>query len=93
MILSIGSHVNLKQPIGANVLHGEAYHHLARAAVCEIPLMDEPDFDELHALVSAPPFSLLFQMFTGNSVNSFSWSGITWYSLTTKKLLVTPGIC
>ncbi|KAF9049458.1 hypothetical protein BDZ89DRAFT_1032938 [Hymenopellis radicata] len=51
MILSIGSHVDLTHPIGQNVLHGEAYHHLARAAICEIPLMEEPDFDELHALV------------------------------------------
>ncbi len=51
MILSIGSHVDLTHPIGKNVLHGEAYHHLARAAICEIPLMEEPDFDELHALV------------------------------------------
>ena len=50
MHLSIGSLVDLTQPIGS--LHGEAYHHLARAAVCEIPLMEEPDFDVLHTLVS-----------------------------------------
>jgi hypothetical protein len=49
MVLSIGSLVDLHQPLGS--LHGEAYHHLARAAVCEIPLMEEPDFDVLHALV------------------------------------------
>ena len=48
--LSIGSLVDLNRPLGS--LHGEAYHHLARAAVCEIPLMEEPDFDVLHALVS-----------------------------------------
>lgn len=50
MHLSIGSLVDLSRPLGS--LHGEAYHHLARAAVCEIPLMEEPDFDVLHALVS-----------------------------------------
>lgn len=50
MHLSIGSLVDLGRPLGS--LHGEAYHHLARAAVCEIPLMEEPDFDVLHALVS-----------------------------------------
>lgn len=50
MILSIGSLVDLRRPLGS--LHGEAYHHLARASVCEIPLMEEPDFDVLHALVS-----------------------------------------
>jgi len=49
MVLSIGSLVDLKKPLGS--LHGEAYHHLARASVCEIPLMEEPDFDVLHALV------------------------------------------
>lgn len=49
MILSIGSLVDLNKPLGN--LYGEAYHHLARAAVCEIPLMEEPDFDTLHALV------------------------------------------
>ena len=50
MHLSIGSLVDLSRPLGS--LNGEAYHHLARAAVCEIPLMEEPDFDVLHALVS-----------------------------------------
>jgi len=49
MYLSIGSLVDLSQPLGN--LHGETYHHLARAAVCEIPLIEEPDFDVLHALV------------------------------------------
>lgn len=49
MVLSVGSLVDLRRPLGS--LHGEAYHHLARAAVCEIPLMEEPDFDCLHALV------------------------------------------
>ena len=49
MLLSIGSTVDLTRPLGS--LHGEAYHHLARAALSEIPLMEEPDFDLLHALV------------------------------------------
>ena len=49
MVLAIGSLVDLNRPLGS--LHGEAYHHLARAAICEIPLMEEPDFDVLHALV------------------------------------------
>lgn len=49
MVMSIGCLVDLNRPLGS--LHGEAYHHLARASVCEIPLMEEPDFDVLHALV------------------------------------------
>ena len=50
MHLSIGSLVDQTRPLG--LLNGEAYHHLARAAVCEISLMEEPDFDVLHVLVS-----------------------------------------
>ncbi|KDR82363.1 hypothetical protein GALMADRAFT_57068 [Galerina marginata CBS 339.88] len=58
MHLSIGSLVDLNRPLGS--LHGEAYHHLARAAVCEIPLMEEPDFDVLHALFFMIWFHLIF---------------------------------
>ncbi|KAF9465748.1 hypothetical protein BDZ94DRAFT_1214127 [Collybia nuda] len=58
MILSIGSLVDLRQPLGS--LHGEAYHHLARASVCEIPLMEEPDFDVLHALFFMIWYHLIF---------------------------------
>jgi len=58
MHLSIGSLVDLSRPLGS--LHGEAYHHLARAAVCEIPLMEEPDFDVLHALFFMIWYHLIF---------------------------------
>ncbi|EAU85818.2 hypothetical protein CC1G_05035 [Coprinopsis cinerea okayama7 len=58
MVLSIGSLVDLSRPLGS--LHGEAYHHLARAAVCEIPLMEEPDFDVLHALFFMMWYHLIF---------------------------------
>ncbi|KAJ6525276.1 hypothetical protein DFH09DRAFT_1188758 [Mycena vulgaris] len=58
MVLSIGSLVDLSRPLGS--LHGEAYHHLARAAVCETPLMEEPDFDELHALFFMIWYHLVF---------------------------------
>ncbi len=50
MHLSIGSLVDQTRPLSS--LNGEAYHHLASAAVCEISLMEEPDFDVLQALVS-----------------------------------------
>ncbi|KAG6889881.1 hypothetical protein C0995_013855 [Termitomyces sp. Mi166 len=58
MILSIGSLVDLSRPLGS--LYGEAYHHLARAAVCEIPLMEEPDFDVLHCLFFMIWWHLIF---------------------------------
>ncbi|KAJ3733329.1 hypothetical protein DFJ43DRAFT_995462 [Lentinula guzmanii] len=58
MVLSIGSLVDLNKPLGN--LYGEAYHHLARASVCEIPLMEEPDFDTLHALFFMIWYHLIF---------------------------------
>ncbi|KAF8335644.1 hypothetical protein F5887DRAFT_1079053 [Amanita rubescens] len=48
MVLSIGSLVDLNKPLGN--LYGKAYHHLARASVSEIPLIEKPDFDLLHTL-------------------------------------------
>ena len=72
MHLSIGSLVDLSRPLGS--LHGEAYHHLARAAVCEIPLMEEPDFDVLHALVSS--FFALCQRKRILMINFFSKSSL-----------------
>lgn len=71
MHLSIGSLVDLSRPLGS--LYGEAYHHLARAAVCEIPLMEEPDFDVLHALVSLF-FSVKEEVMKVNFFFSFSSS-------------------
>ncbi|KAL1745278.1 hypothetical protein HDZ31DRAFT_82070 [Schizophyllum fasciatum] len=58
MVLSIGSLVDLKRPLG--YLSAEAYHHLARASVCEIPLMEEPDFDTVHALFFMIWYHLIF---------------------------------
>ena len=78
MHLSIGSLVDLSRPLGS--LHGEAYHHLARAAVCEIPLMEEPDFDVLHALVSS---SFALSKRNGFNTNSFFSNKffMIWYHL------------
>lgn len=49
MNLAIGSVVSESEPIGS--LSGEAYHHLSRAALCEIPLLDIPEFDLVHTIV------------------------------------------
>jgi hypothetical protein len=50
MILSIGSFVDLSP--GNHSAQGEAYQHLARAALCEKSILEEPDFDLLHTLAS-----------------------------------------
>lgn len=58
MVLSIGSLVDLTRPLG--YLSAESYHHMARASVCEIPLMEEPDFDTVHALFFMIWYHLIF---------------------------------
>jgi hypothetical protein len=81
MYLSVGSVVDLSRPLGT--LYGEAYHHLARAAVCEIPLMEEPDFDVLHALVS---LSESFLNYSSDFPISFLCCGTILFFQTTRKL-------
>jgi hypothetical protein len=49
MVLAIGTHVDLDQAPGSPT--AEAYYHLARASLCEISLLEEPNFDLLQALV------------------------------------------
>lgn len=50
MILAIGSVVDMKQ--GPDRKNAEKYHYLARAALCEVPVMDDTSFDAVNALVS-----------------------------------------
>lgn len=50
MILAIGSVVDLQH--GPDRARAERYHHLARAALCEVPVMDDTSFDAVNALVS-----------------------------------------
>ena len=49
MVLAIGSRLDLKQ--SQQDRHAERYHHLARAALCEVPVMDDTSIDAVHALV------------------------------------------
>ena len=52
MILAIGSVVDLTH--GPARGRAEHFHHLARAALCEVPVMDDTSFDAVNALVSPP---------------------------------------
>ncbi|KAK7469361.1 hypothetical protein VKT23_003837 [Stygiomarasmius scandens] len=70
MVLSIGSLVDLNRPLGNE--YGECYHHLARASVCEIPLMEEPDFDTLHALFFMIYYHLTFS--DNNKAVGYAWN-------------------
>ncbi|KAF7422349.1 hypothetical protein PC9H_010505 [Pleurotus ostreatus] len=58
MNLAIGSVVSESEPIGS--LSGEAYHHLSRAALCEIPLLDIPEFDLVHTIFYMIWYQLMF---------------------------------
>jgi hypothetical protein len=49
MVLAIGCRVDTNQP--ANSPNAEVYHHLARAAISEVPVFHEPSLDVLHGLV------------------------------------------
>lgn len=51
MILAIGSVVDLQR--GPDRGTAEKYHRLARAALCEVPVMDDTSFDAVNALVSS----------------------------------------
>lgn len=86
MILSIGSLMDLNRPIGS--LYGEAYHHLARASICEIPLMEEPDFDVIHALASSPNLCLWLRLTMSSSFLCF---GTISSSATTPRLSAMLG--
>ncbi|KAI0345766.1 hypothetical protein BDW22DRAFT_1389654 [Trametopsis cervina] len=48
MVLAIGAAVDLESPNGKQT--GEHYYHLARAALCEIPVMDDTSLDAVQAL-------------------------------------------
>ena len=51
MVLAIGTMVDLRQ--GPDRIKAERYHSLARAALCEVPLMDDTSLDAVNALVSS----------------------------------------
>jgi hypothetical protein len=50
MHLSIGSSVNTAQPL--QLLYAEAFCQLARTTISEILLLEKPNFDAIHAIIS-----------------------------------------
>ena len=51
MILAIGCKVDENPRNGRQ--EAELYHHLARVALCEVPVMDDTSFDAVNALVGS----------------------------------------
>jgi hypothetical protein len=49
MVLAVGCLVDLNQP--SDCPDAEKYHHLARASLCEIPIMEDTNIDAVVALV------------------------------------------
>ncbi|KAH9950592.1 hypothetical protein B0H21DRAFT_866625 [Amylocystis lapponica] len=58
MILAIGSIVDLDDE--QNRQESEKYHHLARAALCEVPVIDDPSFDTINSLFYMIWYLLMF---------------------------------
>ncbi|THH01564.1 hypothetical protein EW026_g1152 [Hermanssonia centrifuga] len=58
MILAIGSVVDLQR--GPDRGTAEKYHRLARAALCEVPVMDDTSFDAVNALFFMEWYLLMF---------------------------------
>jgi hypothetical protein len=49
MLMTIGLQVDVSQPVDTPRAH--VYYNLARAAICQIPIMEYPDLDLMHTLV------------------------------------------
>ncbi|KAJ8515360.1 hypothetical protein ONZ45_g7194 [Pleurotus djamor] len=64
MNLAVGSVVSESESIGSHM--GEAFHHLARASACEIPLTEAPDFDVVHTLF----YMIWYQLSFSNNSNA-----------------------
>ncbi|KJA15804.1 hypothetical protein HYPSUDRAFT_58593 [Hypholoma sublateritium FD-334 SS-4] len=75
MHLSIGSIVDLRRP-ALRSSYGDVYHHLARAAICETPLIEEPDFDVLHVLFFMIWYHLSFSSHTKAVGHAWNLMGI-----------------
>ncbi|KAH8104572.1 fungal-specific transcription factor domain-containing protein [Cristinia sonorae] len=58
MILAIGCKVDPKPRHGRQ--DAERYHHLARVALCEVPVMDDTSFDAVYALFFMEWYLLVF---------------------------------
>ncbi|KAI0781976.1 hypothetical protein C8Q75DRAFT_728229 [Abortiporus biennis] len=58
MILAIGSRLDSKRCVSETA--SEKYHHLARVALCEVPVMDDTSFDAVNALFFMEWYLLMF---------------------------------
>lgn len=70
MILAIGAAVDLSPHRDPQT--AERYHHLARAAVCETAVIDDPSFDTINTLVGldSPGFTVSL-LLTYNSFTKY----------------------
>lgn len=83
MILAIGSMVDLQH--GPDRQNAERYHYLARAVLCEVPVMDDTSFDAVNALVSSPVISDVTGPTKLTVPCSSSWSGTSRRSQITRE--------
>ncbi|KAL0961371.1 hypothetical protein HGRIS_006327 [Hohenbuehelia grisea] len=80
MILAVGSLVDLTQPPTSPCAEGvvaERFHHLARAALCEIPVMEETNTDTITALFYEIWYLLVFSDKKKAAGYAFGLMGLT----------------
>lgn len=76
MVLAIGTMVDLRH--GPDRNKAEMYHNLARAALCEVPLMDDTSLDAVNALVSSSCHCRYYRPDQSlPASHSSSWNGIS----------------
>ncbi|KII86663.1 hypothetical protein PLICRDRAFT_163895 [Plicaturopsis crispa FD-325 SS-3] len=75
MILAIGSLVDLKQPPDSP--DGERYHHLARACVCETPVMEDTNVDTVIVLFYMTWYLVVFSDKKKGIAHAWGMLGLT----------------
>jgi hypothetical protein len=71
--MAIGLQVDVSQPV--DTPRADVYHILARAAICENPVMEHPDLDLMHTLVKQ---TLAIVALVAHAIVQFY---MTWYLL------------
>lgn len=74
MMLTIGTAVDCNPP--QTQLTADRYHNLARAALCETAVIDDPSFDTVNTLVSSSLLLLCVRCLP-HDLDSFIWYGIS----------------
>lgn len=73
LVLAIGCHVDVDRPNSAAI--AEQYFHFGRVAACELPIVNDPNEDLLHAMVRSNCADISLGTFDINALTSFTLFG------------------